>query len=73
MSTPMSVTEMFDELIRLGYLSPATKTTEFTLPGRFKSVPSIVAYGTPDLPIHIGVHKDAELVMATLPAPSIIR
>lgn len=55
------VSEMFDDLIRQGYITPETDPSDLTLPGAFADVPSVITYGTPNVPVHMGVHSNAEL------------
>ena len=55
------VSEMFDDLIRQGHITPETDPSDLTLPGAFADVPSVITYGTPNVPVHMGVHSNAEL------------
>jgi hypothetical protein len=55
------ISEMFDELIRLGHITPEQDPSELTLPGAYDDVPSVITYGTPNIPVHTGVHTNAEL------------
>ena len=55
------ISEMFEELIREGYITPETDPSDLTLPGAFADVPSVITYGTPNIPVHMGVHSNAEL------------
>lgn len=60
MVAELPVLEMFNELIRLGYIHP-TEMVDMPDIGAYQSVPTITAYGTPDMPVCIGVHTHAEL------------
>jgi hypothetical protein len=55
------VTRMFEELIKLGHITPSTETIDTVLPGAFRPVPSVVTYDTPNIPVHVGVHTNAKL------------
>lgn len=55
------VSAMFDDLIQQGHITPETDPSDFTLPGAFVDVPSVITYGTPNVPVHRGVHSNAEL------------
>lgn len=57
----LTVSEMFDDLIRLGHITPETDPCDLTLPGAYADVPSVITYGTPNVPVHMGVHSNAEL------------
>lgn len=55
------ISEMFADLIRLGHITPEQDPCDLTLPGAFADVPSVITYGTPNVPVHMGVHSNAEL------------
>jgi hypothetical protein len=55
------ISEMFDELIRLGHITPDRDPRDLKLPGAYDDVPSVIAYGTPNIPVNTGVHTDAKL------------
>ena len=55
------VTDMFDELIRLGHITPESDPSDLSLPGAYQDVPSVITYGTPNVPVRMGVHSNAEL------------
>jgi hypothetical protein len=55
------VSEMFDELVKMGHITPATDPCDLALPGAFADVPSVITYGTPNVPVHTGVHLNAQL------------
>jgi hypothetical protein len=57
----LAISEMFDELIRQGHIVPEADPCDLTLPGAFIEVPSVITYGTPNIPVHMGVHSDAQL------------
>jgi hypothetical protein len=57
----LPISEMFDELIRLGHITPDQDPSDLTLPGAYADVPSVIAYGTPNIPVRTGVHTNAEL------------
>ena len=57
----LSVSKMFRELVRLGYITPAPQMDSMDFPGAYPRVPTIIGYTTPDSPVHLGVHVDAEL------------
>lgn len=61
MSAKLPVTEMFEEMVRLGYIRPPAQMEEMRLPGEYAFVPSVISYGTPDVPIRAGIHRDAKL------------
>jgi hypothetical protein len=61
MSSKISVTDMFAELVRLGHLTPQTELGSMTPPGSLRQVPSVTTYGTADVPLGVGVHTHAEL------------
>ena len=53
------VAAMFEDLIRQGHITPVEHMEELRLPGEFASVPTILTYTTPEIPIRLGVHHDA--------------
>ena len=55
------ITDIFREMIKLGYIEPVARMEEMRLPGEYAYVPSFTSYGTPDAPTVVGVHRDAEL------------
>jgi hypothetical protein len=59
------VSEMFDDLIRQGYITPEIDPCDLTLPGAYADVPSVMTYGTPNVPVQMGVHSNAELEQHT--------
>ncbi|WGS23381.1 MULTISPECIES: hypothetical protein [unclassified Bradyrhizobium] len=59
------VSEMFDDLIRMGHITPEADPADLTLPGAYADVPSVITYGTPNVPVHMGVHSNAELEQRT--------
>jgi hypothetical protein len=61
----LAISEMFDELIRLGHITPALDPSDLKLPGAYDDVPSVIAYGTPNIPVKTGVHTDAQLEQRT--------
>jgi hypothetical protein len=50
----MTAVEMFEELARRGAILPASIQTAFTMPTAYRTVPTIVTYSTPDLPVQMG-------------------
>jgi hypothetical protein len=54
MPTLATALEMFEELARRGLIVPSSARPDFTMPTAFRTVPTIVTYGTPDLPIQMG-------------------
>ena len=61
----LAISEMFAELIRLGHITPDPDTRDLALPGAYEDVPSVITYGTPNVPVHTGVHTDAKLEQRT--------
>jgi hypothetical protein len=59
------ISRMFEELIKLGHITPSTDATDTSLPGAFTPVPSIVSYDTPNIPVRMGVHTNAKLGQRT--------
>lgn len=57
----LPVTKLFEELVRQGHIQQSVDPTDMALPGAFESVPAITTYGTPNIPVHLGVHTSAEL------------
>jgi hypothetical protein len=54
MPTLATAMEMFEEMARRGMISPATELVQFAMPTAFRTVPTIVTYGTPELPVQMG-------------------
>ena len=54
----LPVTAMFEELIRLGHITPTVHMEELREPGALNPVPTRLGYVTPDVPIRLGVHAD---------------
>ena len=51
----MTVSEMFEELRRLGAIVPAqSQSLRFEMPTMFEAVPTILTYGTPEPSIGLG-------------------
>jgi hypothetical protein len=50
----MSVTEMFEELARMGVIAPAKSLRPLSMPTVLQTVPTFVTYGTPNAPIQMG-------------------
>lgn len=62
----LPVSELFEELVRQGHITPPGEgSMDESLPGAFDVVPSIVTYGTPNIPVHRGVHTNAKLEQHT--------
>lgn len=57
----MTVSDMFQEMVRQGFITPPDEMGQLRLPGAYPHVPSIVGYATPEAPIRLGVYDDAEL------------
>jgi hypothetical protein len=56
----MTAVEMLEELARRGLIVPTGTQADFAMPTVLQTVPTIVTYGTPELPIDIGT-GDARL------------
>jgi hypothetical protein len=52
---------IFEEMVRQGHVVPVEHMENLRLPGEYVSVPTILTYTTPDIPIRSGVHVDAKL------------
>jgi hypothetical protein len=59
-STP-TILNIFNELVRQGHITPVEHMEDLRLPGEFVSVPTVVTYATPDIPILAGAHDNAKL------------
>jgi hypothetical protein len=57
----LPVLEMFNELVRLGYIHPMETPDLMSDIGAFPAGPTITDYRTPDIPTYVGVHTYAEL------------
>ena len=57
----LPVTAIFEELVRMGHLTPPAVMEEMRLPGQFLTVPSYTTYGIPDFPLSRGIYDDAKL------------
>lgn len=56
----LPITAMFNEMVRLGQITPTDRMEDLRMPGELPYVPSIATYGTPDVPIKPGM-ENAEL------------
>ena len=62
---PTSAAAMFAELVRLGHVRPGSGEIPWTLPGAFRTVPSIIGYATPEAPIRPETEQNAKLGQRT--------
>jgi hypothetical protein len=56
-----TILNIFNELVRQGHITPVEHMEDLRLPGEFISVPTVVTYATPDIPIRAGAHDNAKL------------
>jgi hypothetical protein len=61
MDKAFSSAAMLDELIRLGHIVTIDQKEELVFPGAHNFVPTILSYGTPNIPIRQPEHKNAKL------------
>ena len=54
------VTAIFLDLVKQGHITPVAHV-HGSLPGQLPQVPTITTYGTPDIPLGTGVHRNAQL------------
>ncbi len=57
--TKNSVSGLFEELIALGHVQPRENLFDLAMPTAYRSVPSRITNGTPDVPAQTGVPVDA--------------
>ena len=57
----LSVTAMFNELVRAGHVRPNGADVPRELPGAFRKVPSISDYATPEAPLRPEAELNAKL------------
>jgi hypothetical protein len=61
MAKVLEVTEIFNELVRQGHISPVEQMEDLRMPGELPYVPSIATYGTPHMAATGGiVHAELE-------------
>jgi hypothetical protein len=56
-----SVSALFQELIALGHILPVGSRFDLAMPTAYRSVPSRITNGTPDIPVRMGVSADADM------------